>query len=266
MRSDTVTNSQVEIAYLYGAFESDDRGRWTSYYSAVGDQAVIPYQTVYESAEEDQFPLQPYTEDSSPKTSTALVKIEPVKPFSQNFIFWAPAGREIPASFFVNFDAEKLRLTLGEPSLFLFRLEILRPPANDWVFPDARQFGLTIDLDDAVEQVKTTIATVVATRVNAVWFAALTGSVKQVIPPGSKLRLTVGFPGTTGSGHVQVFVQMITLLVNYQHRMHYRPVDTSGADSPEPIGATLVQRDDSMENESGSVGSWDDVEGGNLSE
>lgn len=249
---------------MYGAFEADDRGAWSPYYSSVGDQAVIPYQTIYERAEEDQFPLQPYTEDSSPIGSNALVKVEPVKPFSQNFIVWVRAGREVQAGFYINFDADKLRLTLGEPSLFMFRIEVLRPPGNDWPFPDVQQLALTIDLDDAAQRVAVSVGTVIANRVSAVWFAALTGVVKQTIPPGAKLRITLGFPGTTGNGHVQVFVQLITLLVNYQHKMHYRPVDTFAAAASQPFGATPDKGSESMETDSGSVGSWDDVGGGNL--
>lgn len=211
---------------MWAAFSnSTQREAWNLFDAAIEDEIIVPSQYTYKQNQEDQFPLQPYTEDSAPETVTALIKSEPVAGFKKNFIYWRPAYAEGKlASFYINLEADKLRLTAGEPSLLLFRIELMRSPGSDWPMPSPTLYSMEIDVSAAVNKAVSSYAQVLSTSNNLVWYVAITGVVKDLIPPGVTIVATVAFPYRYG-GYVQIFVNLVTQLVSYQHRMNYRVHD-----------------------------------------
>lgn len=223
MDSDVTTQVQTQSFSLWASFRnSTSTEAWVLYDAGIEDEIIVPAQFNYDHSTEDQFPLQPYVEETSPMGVKSLIKTEPVAAFKKNFIYWRPAYTEgMPATFYINLEADKLRLTLGEPSLFLFRIELARSPGSDWPMPSPASYSMEIDVSAAVNKAVSSYAQVLTTSNNLVWYAALSGVVKEVVPSGTTMIVTVAFPFRSG-GYVQVFVNLVTQLVSYQHRMTYR--------------------------------------------
>lgn len=243
---------------MYAAFNVDSAQRLQVFYDQVSDMAFVPYETTYKKSREDQFPLQPFVEKPPPEDAQALISINDIGRFSRNFIYWRPNDREIPAAFYINIEPDKLKLTVGEPSMFVFRIEILRPPGNDWVMPDHRALTLEYDVAQVMDKAVTSLGTIIPTPVNLVWYTVVSGVIKDKIPKGTKILLVVDFPAIP-NGYVQLFMQMVVVLANLEHSMYYRVVNEVRKDSLRASFSGSSESFGSLEIDPEAAGSWDRV-------